>query len=221
MHNNYKQDEAALRNIISNHVTTTDPEAKIDLIIYYKNKKTAELLMKNSPKVDRDPLKKNGVVYQIICPENGCNHSYVGMTTTRLSKRLSVHLLEGNFHQHYSTQHGNLQRNTLLQSVNIIDTEQDRRRLRLKEALHIMRLKPSLNVTQETLLLPTNIRRNHPVNHAPAPVGIPVRPLQNPPPDRNPVAGAPQGPAIRPPPQNQSIRRSLRLQERALGQGTR
>ena len=134
------------------------------------------MLMKNSPRVDEDPLKKHGVVYRIICPADGCSHSYIGMTTTRLSKRLSVHLQEGNFHQHYNRIHGELPRTTLLQATSIIDQDSDRRRLRLKEALHIMRLKPTLNVTQETLLLPTNIRRNRPpTTRAPATVGAAVR----------------------------------------------
>ena len=88
MHSNYKQDEAAIRNIISNNVSATDPDSAIHLIIYYKNKRTSQLIMKNSPRMDSDPLKKHGVVYHIICPEKGCNHSYIGMTTTRLSKRL-------------------------------------------------------------------------------------------------------------------------------------
>ena len=46
-------------------------------------------------------------------------------------------------------------------------------RLRLREALHIMRLKPTLSVTQETLLLPTTIRRNRPRDiQYPVAVGI-------------------------------------------------
>ena len=98
MHKDYKKDEAIMRRIISSNVAATDPDSEIDLIIYYKNKRTSQMLMKNSPRVDEDPMKKHGVVYRIICPENGCTHSYIGMTTTRLSKRLSVHLQEGNFH---------------------------------------------------------------------------------------------------------------------------
>ena len=132
MHSNYKQDEAAIRNIISNNVSATDPDSAI--------------------------------------------HSYIGMTTTRLSKRLSVHLQEGNFFQHYRQHHGVLQRPALLENTTIIDRDQDRRRLHLREALHIMKLKPTLNVTQETFLLPTNIRRTCPPrDEETTPVGIPVR----------------------------------------------
>ena len=160
MHKDYKKDEAIMRRIVSSNVAARDPDCEIDLIIYYKNKRTSQLLMKNFPQVDEDPLKKHGVVYRIICPANGCTHSYIGMTTTKLSKRLSVHLQEGNFNQHYTKTHGELLKPTLLQATSIIDRNSDRRRLHLKEALHILWLKPSLNVTQETFLLPTNIHRN-------------------------------------------------------------
>ena len=144
------------------------------------------MLMKNSPGVDEDPLKKPGVVYCIICPVNGCTHSYISMTTTKLPKRLSVHLQEGNFHQHYTRTLGELLRPTLLHASSIIDRDSDRRQLRLKEALQVLRLKPTLNVTQETFLLPTNIRRNCPAaKTAPAAEGTVVR---GPEPERAPAA---------------------------------
>ena len=154
-----------LRNIINNNISVVDPDSVVDLIIIYRNKKTSQFLMKNSPPADSDPLKRHGVVYRIICPEDGCNHSYIGVTTTKLSKRLAVHLQEGNFFQHYVRNHGALRRPLLLQNTSILDKDQDRRRLRLREALYIMRLKPTLNVTQETFLLPINVRRNRPNNH--------------------------------------------------------
>ena len=98
------------------------------------------------------------------------------MTTTRLSKRLSVHLQEGNFFHQFRQNHGILQRPALLQNTSIIDRDQDRHRLRLRQALYIMKLKPTLNITQETLLLPTNVRRIRPPrNEEIIPVGMPVR----------------------------------------------
>ena len=59
------------------------------------------------------------------------------------SKRLSVHLQEGNFFKHFRQHHGVLQRPALLENTSIIDRDQDQRRLRLREALHIMKLKPT------------------------------------------------------------------------------
>ena len=165
-----------LKDINSNNVSATDPDSVVNLINYYRNRKTSQLKMKNSPAVDSDPLKRHGVVCHILCPADGCNHPYVGMTTTKLSKWLAVHLQEGNFHQHYVRNHDALRRPLLLQSTTILDKDEDRRHLQLREALHIMHLKPTLNITQETFLLPTNIKRHQLINNKePAAEGITVR----------------------------------------------
>ena len=109
------------------------------------------------------------------------------MTTTRLSKRLSVHLQEGNFFQHYRQHHGVLQCSALLENTTIIDKDQDRRHLHLSEALHITKLRPTLNITQETLLLPTNVHRTCPAcDEETTPVGMPVRTPAGPTTNQNP-----------------------------------
>ena len=116
MHGNYIRDKAVLREIINNNVSATDPDSVMSLIIFYRNKKTSQLIMKSSSPANSDTLKRHGVVYRILRPANGCNHSYIGTTTTKLSKRLAVHLQEGNFHHLYMRHHGSLQRPLLLQS---------------------------------------------------------------------------------------------------------
>ena len=208
MNTEYKKDEAALRNILRAHVTPTEEGAKIDLIIYYKNRKTAQYLMRNSPLPNgSDPLKKRGLVYQILCPANGCRHSYIGMTTTRLSKRIAVHLQEGAVYQHFAREHGTLQRQQLLQKVSILDGDVDHRRLRYKEALCILQFKQSLNVTQETLLLPTTLRRatrRAPATSSPSRINIDTDVSAN---QQAPLAGAADWPV----PTNQPLRRSARL----------
>ena len=123
MHQDCRKDKAALRSIIDDDVTVTDPESVIDLIIYYKNKRISQPLMKNSLQMDNDTVKKHGNVYQIICSADGCNNSYVGMMTTKLSKRLAVHLQEGNFYQHYIQSHGIIRKPLLLQSTSVIDRD--------------------------------------------------------------------------------------------------
>ena len=121
MHVNYKRDEAVLKEIININVSATDSDSVVSLIIFYRNRKTSQLIMKNSPPAESDPLKRHGVVYQILFPANGCNHSYIGMTATKLSKRLAVDLQAENFHQHYVRHHRALQRPLLLQNTMIID----------------------------------------------------------------------------------------------------
>ena len=78
------------------------------------------------------------------------------MTTMTLSKRLSCHVQEGNIYQHFVNSHASRpSRDTLIESVKIIDSDMDPRRLRFLEALHIANDKPSINVTQEPFLLPS------------------------------------------------------------------
>ena len=172
MHSEYKNDETVLRNLINNNVSAVDPDSVVDLIIFYRNEKTSQFFIKNSPPptphthpANSDPLKRHGVAYCTLCPVDGCNHSHIGMTTTKLSKRLAVHLQEGNFFQRYMRNYEALRRPLLLQSTSILDKDQDCRCLRRRDALPFMRLKPTLNVTQETFFLPTNVRKNMPNNH--------------------------------------------------------
>ena len=86
----------------------------------------------------------------------GCSHEYIGMTTLRLSKRLSCHLQEGTIYQHFVNVHNRRPvRKALIDSIEIAAISSDHKRLRYLEALKILQLKPSLNCTQEPLLLPT------------------------------------------------------------------
>ena len=77
-----------------------------------------------------------------------------------LSKRISCHAQEGNIFNHYNNVHNcRPSRATLVDAIEIIDYEADPRRLRLLEALHISSIKPSINVTQEPMLLPSSDAR--------------------------------------------------------------
>ena len=154
-HRNHKQDEAALRKIVRENVTPTEENTIINLNIYYKNPKTANLLIKNNPAPPPGDLKKANVIYQFKCQEMGCAHTYIGMTTTRLSKRISSHLQEGNILKHYKNVHNfRPSRESIIPTFKIVDSATDHKRLRFLEALHILEKKPTLNVTQETFLLP-------------------------------------------------------------------
>ena len=159
-HKNYKEDEKALRKIINENVTPTSENTKINLNIYYKSRKTSQLLLKNNPAPHPSDMKKRNVVYQFKCPAVGCTHSYIGLTTTRLTKRISCHLQEGNIYKHFTSYHNHPPaRECLIKSIEVIDTAPDPKRLRYLEAIYIMSEKPTLNVTQENLLLPTAFHR--------------------------------------------------------------
>ena len=144
-----------MRNIIENLVKPVNNK-NVKLIIYYKNKKTCNLILKNNPSPPADMLKKRNVVYHFKCPNMRCSHEYIGMTTMRLSKRISCHVQEGAICNHFKNVHNCLPiRENLINSIEIIDYNNDPKRLRYLEALHILNHKPSLNCTQEALLLPS------------------------------------------------------------------
>ena len=46
----YTEDERIMRQIVKKNVAPTDPNKKLLFTIYYKNKKTKDLLLRNSPK---------------------------------------------------------------------------------------------------------------------------------------------------------------------------
>ena len=155
-HHNYRRDEKALRDIITENVKTTNDNVKMKFIIFYSNKKTANLIMKNNPVEARSPLKRRNVVYHFKCPLPGCTSEYIGMTTMTLSKRISCHMQEGNIYSHFNNVHNtNPVRETLIDAFEVIDCNSDLRKLRFLEALHISNIKPSINVTQEPFLLPS------------------------------------------------------------------
>ena len=154
-HQNYKKDESALRDIIKNHVKPVNNN-NVKLIIYYKNKKTCNLILKNNPSPPADMLKRRNVVYHFKCPNMRCSHDYIGMTTMRLSKRISCHVQEGAIYNHFRNTHNYVPvRENIINSFEIIDHNDDPKRLRYLEALHILNCKPSLNCTQEASLLPS------------------------------------------------------------------
>ena len=116
--------------------------------------------MKNSPANANDDLKRHHVVYQYNCQVRGCPHFYIGMTTMRASKRISCHVQEGAIHLHHVRHHGSRpSRDQIIEGFKILEQCQDPNRLRILEALYILQLKPTLNTTNEVLILPTLAQR--------------------------------------------------------------
>ena len=114
--------------------------------------------MKKNPAPRPDMIKRRNVIYHYQCPVVRCSQDYIGMTTMRLSKRISCHLQEGAIFNHLQRHHNTrISREQLINSISIIDQECDPKRLRYLEAIHILEKKPSINCTDEPLLLPTLI----------------------------------------------------------------
>ena len=129
-HNNYKEDEKAIRKILEDNVRVTADNVKLNLIIYYSNKKSVNLIMKNNPRGVVDKLRRRSVVYHFKCPIQGCTSEYIGMSTTSLFKRISCHAQEGNIFSHFNICHNSRpSRATLIDAIDVIDCDADPRRL--------------------------------------------------------------------------------------------
>ena len=90
-----------MRDIITKNVHPINPEERIKLIIYYKSQKTSQLLLRNRPHQDKTPLQQDHVIYRHNCNNVDCGpHSYIGMTRTRLTRRLTLHLQDGTIKKH-------------------------------------------------------------------------------------------------------------------------
>lgn len=149
----YKEDEKAVKKIIHNNVSPINTDTKLQVIIYYKTRKTASLIMKNSCLPPTNSLQEVNVVYQHTCTVGDCSHlnsRYIGFTSTTLSKRITAHLQDGAIRRHYMNEHGIiLKRHHMESNTTILVKENDIRRLKMTEAVHIYSEKPTINIQQQ------------------------------------------------------------------------
>ena len=68
MNHQYKKDETIIKDIISNNVKTTDHNKRMKMIIYYRNCKVKNLIMKNNIIQKNDKLSTLHAVYKVQCP---------------------------------------------------------------------------------------------------------------------------------------------------------
>ena len=147
---NYRLDENALKKIIKNHVFQVN--IRIKLLIFYKNKKVSDLLIRNNISTgvleDKD---QSHLVYEFVCQEGECKsssvkNSYIGLTTMTLKDRLSAHRYQGSILEHFRYVHDrNPKLPELIRCTKVIYKENDAFQLAVYEALHIRKLKPNLN----------------------------------------------------------------------------
>ena len=158
MSTGHKTDERVLSDIVKRGVIPIENEDTIQLVIYYKNRKTSNLVIKNNVSKQGSDLSKVGVIYKYSCSIGDCklrNTSYIGMTTTTLSRRLTSHLQAGTPKMHTLQVHASqLTREMLVNNTTILDTSNDRKRLQLKEALYISKENPEMNIQIGTSSIP-------------------------------------------------------------------
>ena len=159
-HINYKTEERVIKDIIYNNVKCVDPNNRLDLIIYYRNNKTSNLVMKNNLAPPMKHLQQTNVVYEFTCP---MSHSqvtqYIGFTQTTLSQRLTSHAQNGSILNHFQQEHHiKPTREQLTENTKILSKSNDRLRLAIKESFFILDSKPEINKQFDNF---TNVLKLH------------------------------------------------------------
>ena len=143
-----KQEENSLRKIISDNVSPKNNQ-KINLHIYYKNKKLSQLFIKNN--IHGDDVISH-VVYQYSCTNEEClpSNNYIGYTITSLNKRFSMHAQTGSILNHAKSAH-NLRPCTkeMLKNVKVLYKSVSKEELLIAESLYIKTDRPRLNNQRE------------------------------------------------------------------------
>lgn len=146
----YKKDEKVLNDIVKRNCRPNNPDDKVNLIIYYQSPRVSSLVMKNHLSEDPAILKKTNVVYLFKCNTGDCalrsNASYIGHTTTTLSRRVTSHLQEGGPRRHLREQHQQvLTRDQMTSNIKILARSENRRKLQILEAVFIRDMDPLIN----------------------------------------------------------------------------
>ena len=162
MNNQYKKDEKIMKDIIRKNVKPANENDKMELIIYYRNIKTKDLIMKNNiASNNNDPLSKSWSLYKFTCPHEDCElltSSYIGMTRNTINKRLEQHCKDGAIKEHLRLKH---QQNSTLELLqqNTCPVKQlrDTKRLFIYEALTILKERPFINRQKDNFINPLKL----------------------------------------------------------------
>ena len=137
----YSTAERTINQIVQNNVNCVHPGHKLKLIIYYKSATNSSLFMKNAQSPPVDDLQKINLVCGYRCSLGDCEHlnnSYIVITRTILSRRLTMYKSNGVPKDHLNNHHGaHLTRDHLLSNTNVRRRENDQYRLMIFEALFI------------------------------------------------------------------------------------
>ena len=151
-----------MKDIIRKNVKPANENDKMELIIYYRNIKTKDLIMKyNIASNNNDPLSKSWSLYKFTCPHEDCElltSSYIGMTRNTINKRLEQHCNDGAIEEHLRLKHQQNSTLVLLQQ-NTCPVKQlrDTKRLFINEALTILKERPFINRQKDNFINPLKL----------------------------------------------------------------
>ena len=142
----YQKDEKVLSGILKKNVVPKQGH-DVRLVVYYKSKKTSNLVIQNRMKPNY--LQETHVVYKYKCNKGDCKlrdtASYIGSTTMTLSRRISYHLSAGGPAQHSLESHGQrITRQEMVDNTSILTREPNQWKLRIIEAAFIIGCQPSM-----------------------------------------------------------------------------
>ena len=110
------------------------------------------LIMKNNLSKATDKKTMTNVVYTYKCPKHECSHdndknwSYTGITTCTLSRRMTYHRQNGSILKHCQSEHKTKPSHAeLIPNTTIRYSENDHKRLTIKEATLIKQETPEIN----------------------------------------------------------------------------
>ena len=160
----HEDDESIIKKIFKKNIKAVNPTTRVQLVIYYKTKKTSQLLLRNSPHQEQDALQRSHIIYRYTCNRGNCAalpSTYVGMTTMKLADRLKSHKYAGAPKNHMRQEHhDNITKEDLEGNTEVLASCNDKKRLQILEALYIKELKPSLNVQALDLQALPSMRRD-------------------------------------------------------------
>ena len=146
--------------MIYDNTECIDRNNKLQLIFYYRNRKTCNLVMRNRPLASRDDMGKTNVIYKFTCPMlHSQATEYIGLTQNTLAQRLTFHCQNGSILDHFKIYHTmKPSRDHLMQNTKVIEKGSDRQRIAIKETLLILNKKPIINKHFDNF---TNILKLH------------------------------------------------------------
>ena len=143
MHDSYKQEERIIKSLVHDNIDCSS-NYSVKMIFYYKNPKSSNLIIKNGPPPSSNDPDKHNLIYCYKCPSNHDQPAfYVGKTTTTLSQRMSQHK---SIQEHMLETHGT--RSTKVErlaNTKILEKENNKNKLSIKEALYILHSSPEIN----------------------------------------------------------------------------
>merc|ERR1712105_532177 len=100
-----KIDEKVLKSILKSNMEVADGSEELDLIVYCKNLKTRNFVMKSDLGPPKRVIDGANVIYECRCPLEGCclrntGNGCIGLATCTLSRRLAYHRREGAVKEH-------------------------------------------------------------------------------------------------------------------------